>query len=180
VLYGVTTEGGAHGYGTIFAINIKAKTETILYSFQGKHDGGTPVGGVVLDGKGNLYGTASVAGSTRGNAGNGVIWMINIKSPQYTVVHKFTGADGMLPTAALLPDGQGNFYGTTSAGGAKGLGTVFKLDSINTLTTLYSFTNGTDGSYPYGGLALDSSGNLYGAAVRGGQFGWGTIYQIVP
>ena len=49
-----------------------------------------------------------------------------------------------------------------------------------TLTTLYSFTNGTDGSYPYAGVTMDSSGNLYGAATGGGQYGWGTIFEIVP
>jgi len=180
VLYGVTTEGGRYGWGTVFAVDIKARTETVLYSFKGEHDGGTPVGGLALDGKGNLYGTASVGGSTRGNASNGVVFKLNIKSLHYSVVHTFTGADGSQPIAALIPDGQGNFYGTTFAGGTQGYGTVFQLNSAGSLTTLYSFTNATDGSYPYAGLTLDSSGNLYGAATRGGQHGWGTLFEITP
>ncbi len=180
ILYGVTTEGGQHGWGTIYAVNIKAKTETVLYSFRGGPNGGTPLGALVSDGKGNLYGTTTVGGSANGTAGNGVIFKLNTKTSQYSVVHTFTGADGSQPTAALLPDGQGNFYGTTNIGGAHGFGTVFKLTAAGTLTTLYSFTNGADGSYPYGGLAIDPSGNLYGAATRGGQYGWGTLFEIVP
>jgi uncharacterized repeat protein (TIGR03803 family) len=180
VLYGTTTEGGAHGWGTVFSVNTKTKTETVLYSFHGAKDGGTPVGGLALDGKGNLYGTTSAGGSAHGTAGNGVVFKLNIKSHQYGLAHSFTGADGSQPLAALLPDGKGNFYGTTYAGGAHGYGTVFELNSAGALTTLYSFTNGTDGSYPYAGVTMDSSGNLYGAATGGGQYGWGTIFEIVP
>lgn len=181
ILYGVTTEGGQYGYGTIFSVNVKTKIETVLYSFQGKRkDGGTPVGGLVLDGKGNLYGTASVGGSARGNGGYGVIFKLGIKSGQYTVVHTFAGTDGAQPVATLASDGQGNFYGTTFAGGANGYGTVFELNSAGTLTTLYNFTNGTDGANPYGGVALDSAGNIYGAATRGGQYNWGTLFEITP
>jgi len=180
VLYGVTTEGGKQSWGTIFGVNVKTHAETQLYNFTGKRDGGTPVGGLVPDGQGNLYGTASVGGSNRGNAGNGVIFKFNIASSTYTTLYRFAGPDGKEPLAALLPDGQGNFYGTTYAGGAKGYGTVFKFNSAtNTLTTLYSFTNGTDGAYPYGGLAMDAAGDLYGAATHGGQFEWGTLFEIV-
>jgi len=180
VVYGVTTEGGEHGFGTVFGVNVRTKEETVLYNFQGKKDGGTPVGGLALDGKGNLYGTTSVGGSARHNAGDGVVFKINLKSSQYSVVHTFTGPDGAQPLAGLLSDGQGNFYGTTYAGGAQGYGTVFELNSAGTLNTLYSFTNGTDGAYPYAGVTLDSSGNIYGVATRGGQNGWGTLFEIVP
>jgi uncharacterized repeat protein (TIGR03803 family) len=180
VLYGVTTEGGQYGWGTIFAVDIKTKTETVLYTFEGLKKGGTPVGGLVSDGKGNLYGTASVGGSSHGNTGDGVVFKLNIKSLQYSVVHTFTGPDGAQPLGGLSSDGEGNFYGTTYIGGAKGYGTVFELNSAGTLTTLYSFTDGTDGAYPYGGVTLDSSGNIYGAATQGGQYGWGTLFEIIP
>jgi hypothetical protein len=57
---------------------------------------------------------------------------------------------------------------------------VFQLNSATgALTTLYNFTNGTDGSYPYAGVTLDSSGNVYGTATRGGQYGWGTLFEIL-
>jgi uncharacterized repeat protein (TIGR03803 family) len=180
VLYGVTTEGGTHGYGTVFEIDAQTKVETVLYNFQGKRDGGTPVGGLALDTQGNLYGTASVGGTARHNKGDGVIFKLNIKSRQYSVVHTFIGKDGADPLAALVSDGRGNFYGTTYIGGANGYGTVYELNAAGTLTTLYSFTDGTDGAYPYAGLTLDSSGNLYGASTRGGQYGWGTLFEITP
>ena len=180
VLYGVTTEGGAHRCGTVFSVNLESKTEKVLYSFRGRKDGAIPVGGLAPDGKGKLSGTASAGGSSRGTAGNGVVFMLNVESLQYSVVHTFTGLDGSQPVAGLISDGQGNFYGTTYAGGAQGYGTVFQLNSAGVLTTLYSFTNGTDGSYPYAGVALDSSGNLYGAATRGGQYDWGTLFEIIP
>jgi uncharacterized repeat protein (TIGR03803 family) len=180
VLYGTTTEGGAHSWGTVFSVNLKTKAETVLYSFHGGKDGGTPAGGLVLDAKGDLYGTTSAGGSANGTAGNGVVFKLNIRSHRYSLVHTFTGADGSQPLATLLPDGKGNFYGTTYVGGAHGYGTVFQLNSAGALTTLYNFTNGTDGAYPYAGLAMDSSGNFYGTATGGGQYGWGTLFEITP
>ena len=179
-LYGTTPLGGTRGWGTVYEVVIKGGVESVLYSFEGKHDGGTPVGGLVSDGKGNLYGTASVGGSTRGNGGHGVIFKLNIKSGKLTTVHIFTGTDGSQPTATMITDGQGNFFGTTFSGGANGYGTVFELTSAGTLQTLYNFTSGTDGAYPYAGLTMDTSGNLYGAATRGGQSGWGTLFEITP
>jgi uncharacterized repeat protein (TIGR03803 family) len=179
VVYGTTTEGGAYGWGTVFSFNIKTRLETVLYSFHGLKDGGTPVGGLVLYGS-NLFGTASAGGDNNGTAGNGVVFKLNTKTGAHSVVHTFTGADGSEPLATLLSDGKGDFYGTTYIGGAHGYGTVFELNSTGTLTTLYSFTNGTDGAYPYAGLGMDSSGNLYGAAAAGGQYASGTLFEITP
>ena len=75
------------------------------------------------------------------------------------MLHGFTGADGSNPEAVLLRDSVGNLYGTTSAGGS-GYGTVFKLDSNNKETTLYTFTGAADGGQPMAGLVSDSAGNL--------------------
>jgi uncharacterized repeat protein (TIGR03803 family) len=184
VVYGATTEGGKFGWGTIYSVDVKTKTETVLYNFQGKRDGGSPVGGMILTSTGALYGTASAGGSARGNKGNGVVFELTGiagANPAYRVIHRFAGTDGSQPSATLIADPQGNFYGTTFAGGAHGYGTVFELDpSTKVLTTLYGFTNGTDGSNPYAGVTLDSSGNIYGAATRGGQYGWGTLFEIAP
>ena len=177
-LYGTTSEGGQRDWGTVFSLSPKTKQESILYSFNGSTNGGTPIGGLVSDGKGNLYGTASLGGNNNGNAGNGVIFRLNISSRTYTVVHTFTGPDGSQPSGALVTDGKGNLFGTTFAGGANGYGTVFQINSKGTFTTLHSFTNGTDGSYPYGGLTIDSTGNLYGTATRGGAYNWGTLFEI--
>ena len=89
-------------------------------------------------------------------------------SGNLTTLHSFSGADGAYPYAALILDGAGNLYGTTTQGGVHGGGTVFKLDSSGTLATLHSFS-GADGAYPYGALILDVvSGDLYGTTTQGG------------
>ena len=179
-LYGVTTEGGSHRWGTIYSFSLKNKTETILYNFEGSKTGGTPTGGLVSDGKGNLYGTASAGGSANGNAGHGVLFKWNIANGTFTTVHKFAGTDGSDPTGPLVTDGAGNFYGTTFSGGTDGYGTVFQYTATTgVFTSLYSFTNTSDGANPYGGVTLDTSGNLYGTATRGGQYGWGTLFEIL-
>jgi len=180
VLYGTTTQGGRYRWGTVFSVNVKTQIETILVDFRGGLNGGTPTGGLVTDGLGNLYGTASAGGSVHGTAGNGVVFKLNIKSGKYSVLHTFTGLDGAQPTGPLTTDGLGNFFGTTFAGGTHGYGTVFTFNSNGTLTTLYNFTNGTDGANPYSGVILDSTGNIYGTATRGGQDGWGTLFEITP
>lgn len=178
-LYGTTTEGGKYGWGAIYSINPFNRDEAIVYSFTGRRDGGTPVGGLVADGAGNLWGTTSTGGGRTG-AGTGTVFKLSVLTSRLSTVHEFTGEDGSEPLATLVSDGAGDFYGTTYGGGPHNYGTVFKISSAGQLNTLYSFTNGTDGSYPYAGVVMDSAGNLYGTAVSGGQFGWGTLFEIVP
>jgi uncharacterized repeat protein (TIGR03803 family) len=112
----------------------------------------------------------------------------------YSVLYNFTyGADGGHPTAPLVQDSAGNFYGTTEAGGNlsctifdPGCGVVFKLSPTGQETVLYTFNGGTDGADPVGGLVLDAQGNLYGTTARGGEpncawgqgLGCGTIFKI--
>src|SRR5439155_14962165 len=74
----------------------------------------------------------------------------------------------------------GNFYGTTYEGGNGGFGTVFKLTPGGVFNALYSFAGGSDGGFLYGGLAQDADANLYGAATKGGAYGYGTIFKISP
>lgn len=103
-----------------------------------------------------------------------------------TVLHSFSGSDGSQPTAALTPDGAGNFYGTTYGGGIFGFGTVFELSPSSgggwTETVLYNFSGGSDGSQPASSLVRDSSGNLYGSTVAGGSYcspyGCGVIFEL--
>src|SRR5271157_4984795 len=88
----------------------------------------------------------------------------------YSVLYTFTGSpDGAFPVAGLVRDAQGNLYGTTQGGGARGAGTVFKVDTTGKETVLYSFTGGADGAYPGAGLLRDAQGNLYGTTVYGGD-----------
>src|ERR1022692_13994 len=90
----------------------------------------------------------------------------------FSVLYSFMGgADGFGPNSGLVRDAAGNFYGTTMAGGAYDLGTVFKLDKTGKETVLYTFIGGTDGAEPVAGLARDAAGNLYGTTLYGGVTG---------
>jgi uncharacterized repeat protein (TIGR03803 family) len=99
-----------------------------------------------------------------------------------TVLHSFGGAYGANPYfSGVVRDTAGNLYGTTTAGGANGFGTVFKLSPTGTETVLHSFANdGTDGFSPYAGLAIDTKGNLYGTTYFGGASGFGTVFKLTP
>jgi hypothetical protein len=203
-LYGVTNEGGSTcpppGCGTVFKLAPPTQkgghwTETILYGFNG-NDGSIPVGGAIIDGNGNLYGTTAYGGSGTcllfgDNVGCGVVYELSPpiqKGGQwiYTVLYNFQGGkDGLFPWGDLALDAVGNLYGATQFGGGKGTscnqyfdgncGTVFKLsppkkkDGKWTEKILHSFAGGTDGATPNGGLVLDSKGVVYGTTYSGGN-----------
>ena len=94
-------------------------------------------------------------------------------------LYSFDGPEGQWPYAGLVQGTDGNFYGTTSVGGATGAGTVFKITPGGTLTTLHSF-DGTDGEDPYAGLVQATDGDLYGTTYGGGADGYGTVFRITP
>jgi uncharacterized repeat protein (TIGR03803 family) len=96
-----------------------------------------------------------------------------------TVLHDFDGtSDGSRPQGTLVQDADGNFYGVAVEGGKGNKGTVFKLASNGDFTVLHTFTGGKDGSGPQGTLLMDNAGNLYGSAIKGGDSGNGTVFEI--
>jgi len=98
---------------------------------------------------------------------------------RFKSLYSFTAPpDGSTPYGAVSKDKSGNLYGTTSAGGASGFGTVYKLSKSGKETVLYSFTGGADGSTPYAGVIQDAEGNLYGTTIRGGAYGAGTVFEV--
>jgi uncharacterized repeat protein (TIGR03803 family) len=170
-------------------------TETVLYHFctlANCSDGSRPFAGLIADGKGNLYGTTSAGGgsgcSAMGPGGCGTVFELTPASGggwTETVLRAFTNSpsDGALPLAGLIADSQGNLYGTTSAGGANGYGTVFELTPGGIETVLYNFcfvANCNNGVYPQAGLLADSKGNLYGTTLEGGTSGYGTVFELSP
>ena len=165
-----------------------AQTETVLYNFSPNTGGSGPASGLIFDSAGNLYGT------TLGPfAGQGVAFQLKPKTGgtwSQTVMHTFGGTgDGASPSGPLVADSAGNFYGTTSAGGIYGFGTVFEIKPAKTgyvEFVLHNFGSGNDGATPYGGVILDSAGNLYGTTLAGGsnfcaysQTNCGTVFELV-
>jgi uncharacterized repeat protein (TIGR03803 family) len=187
-LYGTTYNGGDatcfFGCGTIFKLDT-AGTMTVLHNFSFA-EGVWPFhrGGLIRDSAGNLYGvTLSGGGLTCFlNDGCGTVFELTTGGT-LTVLHRFSGGqDGANPVNVML-DANGNLYGTTVSGGDftcapnNGCGTVFKLDSTGTLTTLHIFS-ATDGVDAEGRLVRDTTGSLYGTAVAGGLYGAGTVFEL--
>jgi len=173
-LYGTTAAGGASGAGTVFKIT-PGKKESVLYSFTGGTDGETPMGGLVRDGSGNLYGTTETGGS--GGLGN--VFKLS-KAGKLTVLHSFTGSDGANPyLTALLLGSKGNLYGVTQFGGASNLGVIYRVTTKGKFKVLHQFAGGTeDGCDPMGIPVMDKSGNLYGTTEACGSSSYGTIWEL--
>jgi uncharacterized repeat protein (TIGR03803 family) len=182
-LYGTTNNGGSSNYGTVFKVSESGK-ETVLYSFcsaNGCTDGQLPLGGLIRDAKGNLYGTTAYGG-VKGCTSNGcgVVFKVD-PSGKETVLHNFSGypTDGANPIRSLIQDANGDLYGTTPHGGAFDYGTVFKLSTTGNETILHNFAGyPSDGQYPYARLIRDAAGNLYGTTTEGGSVGYGTVYKL--
>jgi uncharacterized repeat protein (TIGR03803 family) len=101
-----------------------------------------------------------------------------VKGSKEITLYTFTGgADGGSPNSTIVRDSEGNLYGTTFAGGAANLGTVYKVDKTGKETVLYSFTGPPDGEHP-GDLLRDAAGNLYGPNYEGGANGFGAIFKV--
>jgi uncharacterized repeat protein (TIGR03803 family) len=200
-LYGTTSEGGnstvcglfGGSCGVVFELTPVSGggwKERVLYEFTGGVDGGTPYAPLVIDSKGNLYGTTNIGGSS----GMGTVFELARGSGDTwteTVLHSFTGgSDGAYPRDGLILKGK-SLYGTTMQGGTGtncgyfgggSCGTVFKLTDSETGWTesiLYSFTGYSDGGYPYGGVVFDKSGNLYGTTFQNGAAGDGTVFELM-
>ncbi len=200
-LYGTTSGGGASGDGTVFKVDTTGK-ETVLYSFTGiGGDGKSPHASLVLDAKGNLYGTTMTggAGACSRKPTCGTVFEFDTTTGKETVLFSFTdaGGGGANPEQGLVLDAKGNLYGMTPFGGS-GYGTVFMLAPPTksggtwTETKLYSFcavANCADGGMPGAGLVRDAQGNLFGTTTGGGDVpcnpagtppGCGVVFKLAP
>jgi uncharacterized repeat protein (TIGR03803 family) len=201
-LYGTTQFGGSGtcDCGTVFEVRRTQDgwKEEVLYSFKGGDDGSMPIGSVIFDAAGNLYGTTSGGGTSA----LGTVFELTPTSSgkwKEAILYSFTGrGNGSNPRTDLLLDGAGNLFGTTAYGGApcppNGCGVVFELtrETIGswTETTIHEFTGTPDGATPATPVILDSDGNLYGATKFGGTgscgshftpiVGCGALYKLSP
>jgi uncharacterized repeat protein (TIGR03803 family) len=200
-LYGTTDYGGSascsNGCGTVFKLTPSGSgyVERVIYRFQGgSTDGMLPVGDLIADEDGNLYGATIIGGNPCGGGGCGLVFKLSRSKSGYTesILYRFQGGhDGAYPSGGLIADEQGALYGTTVMGGNSsfGFGTVFKLaraGSQYTETVLYAFRGGVgDGVFPHGSLIRDADGALYGTTTEGGHtshcaYGCGVVFKLSP
>ncbi|HEY6290600.1 MAG TPA: choice-of-anchor tandem repeat GloVer-containing protein [Terriglobia bacterium] len=184
-LYGTTEGNPTNIPGTVFKITPGGALTTIynFCSLSGCTDGENPRGGLVQATNGSFYGTTEFGGAN----GLGTVFKIT-PGGTLTTLYSFCSqsdcTDGLNPWG-LIQAADGNFYGTTGAGGddncnpSGGCGTVFKITPTGTLTTLHAFTV-ADGGLPLGGLVQASNGSFYGTTSSGGPTGNGTVFKITP
>jgi uncharacterized repeat protein (TIGR03803 family) len=186
-IYGTANRGGdKNGDGTAFKLAPTGKVARLYKFIPTNKSGGTPTGGLIFDGSGNVYGT-----NNNNPAGLGAVFELTLSPHGYwkaIALHTFIdSADGSYPIGGLAFDAARiHLYGACAFGGAdpgRG-GTIFKLTPIGidkwTETHLYDFTGGNDGGYPLGALVFDDAGNLYGVTNKGGAFNQGVVFQITP
>jgi uncharacterized repeat protein (TIGR03803 family) len=186
-LYGTTEFGGdangncvglQAGCGVVYKVGPKHKL-TVLHSFTNlNNDGAYPLGALLLDASGNLYGTTSGGG---GPNNFGIVFKIGSKG-KFARLHSFDRGipDGEGPQGALVRDSAGHLYGTTTYGGnSSNSGTVFEITSNGKEKVLHSF-GAHDGTGPQGALLLDPNNVLYGLTVSGGPSDAGVVFKIAP
>jgi uncharacterized repeat protein (TIGR03803 family) len=198
--YGVTTGGGKGdgglGYGTVFEMSPTAAggwKPKSLYQFQAGTDGQNPVGGLLMDSSGNLYGTTQYGGTHLCTDGYdkfscGTVFELSpngVGGWSEKILYNFSQSDGYAPLSSLIMDSPGNLYGTTGAGGGRvgqGVrGTVFELRRTGeewTELVLHRFAQTGDGASPSSSLIFDAAGNLYGETAIGGQTEGGTVFEL--
>lgn len=183
-LYGVTLLGGPYGSGTVYQLSPSGTgwREKVLYGFTGGSDGNEPYGGLIIDAKGNLYGTTIFGGDPECGT---VFELTPAAGLDWTFNQLYAFQSGSCYSGSwdkLSMDAAGNLYGTIYSGGF-GCGSVFKLTPSAgswTYASLHDFTCGDDGANPISIVTFDENGNLYGTAKAGGRYGDGVVWEITP
>jgi uncharacterized repeat protein (TIGR03803 family) len=184
-LYG-TTFGGLSGnpYGAVFKADIAGGVSQ-LYRFDRIH-GARPTSVIQgSDPDGSLYGTTANGGIAKGN-GYGVVFKLTLKG-EITILHQFSGADGISPLGGLVEGPYGYLYGTTYGGGAGGRGTIFRVSKTGSdLEVLHSFVLYKTGRYalptifkfPNDESHQQFEQQFFGVTARGGARDYGEIYRM--
>jgi uncharacterized repeat protein (TIGR03803 family) len=185
--YGTTAFGGVtsdlcgqSGCGVVFRLTA-AGVESTLHSFAGGTADGAVAASLIQGSDGNFYGVTAYGGA----ANDGTVFKVTAAGAE-TVLHSFAGgSDGALPQTPLTEGTDGNFYGTTPAGGADSMGTVFRITPAGVETVLHAFAGATaDGAQPFTALIQASDGNFYGATNAGGETtcfgGCGVVFRVTP
>lgn len=176
-LYGTTFSGGDYGFGTLFKTTTNG-VFTRLYSFGGTSDGANPFGGLVQGADGNLYGSTYYGGTN----GYGTLFRLTTNGG-FSTLFSFANTNGANPQAALVSGPDGALYGTTTFGGlytnglGEGFGTLFRLTTNGTFTSLVSFAS-TNGAGPQAALMVGADGSLYGTTANGGATDQGVVFRL--
>lgn len=195
LLYGTTYSGGASNGGTVFSFDPLDGFLYTLHDFSLPAGGFAPFAGLVRASDGNLYGTTT-EGGTDELTDFGVIFRFKPfdlvagpfesvitpiePRPDFTNLYAFSVTDGAHPWAGPLVQGRDGFlYGTTEAGGADDIGSIFQISTNGFFNSLCSL-NGSGGHTPYGGMIEGLDGSFYGTTSVGGPGIWGTIFKITP
>ncbi len=191
-LYATSYSGGLYSGGTVFKLTPGSGgwTKTVLHDFGNGNDGKLLYSGLVFDKAGNLYGTTT-GGGIPGcylNEGCGTVYELTPSGDSWTynVIYYFHGEpDGTQPYAALIIDDAGNLYGSATAQGPNGGGTVFELSPSAggwTFNLLYAFDYSGYDSWPgpHGKLVMDPAGTLYGVTSADGGNNTGNIFKLAP
>lgn len=174
------------GCGVVFRLTQTGRL-TVLHSFCGIDgcgaitvDGWLPMGRLIVGSDGNLYGTTNQGGLAANRYNSGTIFRIS-RNGAYKILHMFSGnagtGDGANPAAGLIQASDGNFYGTTQAGGTHGYGTVFRMTPSGVVTVIHSFSP-SDGEYPQSAPVEAADGNLYATCYLGGASSVGTVFRV--
>jgi uncharacterized repeat protein (TIGR03803 family) len=190
LLYGTTCDGGGGGDGTVFKITTNG-TLAVLHSFRAdalnatyaytNADGANPKANLAAGNDGKFYGTTSVGGTN----GYGTVFQVTTNGT-FTTLVAFNGTNGSDPLGQLTLGTDGNFYGTTSVGGTNNNGTVFEMATNGTMHVIHTFSEtinnagytNVDGASPQAGLTPGNNGIFYGTTTKGGNYGYGTVFQM--
>ena len=162
-----------------------ANSYTVLHYFGDGNDGWAPEAALIFDANGNFYGTTTVGGLGCLSPGCGIVFQLQ-PNPDGTwtenVLHNLRNTEGAMSHAPVVFDAQGNLYGTAPNGGSYNQGSVFKLLRSSggywPALVLHSFSGGWDGANPFGGVLLDSAGNIYGMTSAGGVSSAGVVFSL--
>lgn len=172
LLYGTTYT--SNNGGGIYSIGTDGKNFAVLYQFPGGQAGFGPFGQLLQGPDGLFYGTTLSGGTS----GQGTVFQFDASARSVSILHAFDVADGAYPYAGLVQDKAGNFYGTTSTGGADGLGTIYKIAAgSNAFSKIADFSSDSGGQ-PSSPLLVGKDGMLYGTTTNFGPSGKGTIFRL--
>jgi len=174
MLYGLGSQGGVNNSGVLFVFDPINFTYTVLHHFDENTSGSRPVGKLIQDTNGNLYGVTKWGGAN----GDGVLFEYNTSTSTFLKLHDFDATiSGREPTGVTQAT-NGKLYGMTTWGGAYNLGVLFEYDLMTfAMASKVNFDDLNKGALPFGILLEYEDNQLYGMTAHGGSQGGGVLFH---